>query len=80
MVTKVQKWGNSQGLRLSKQVLEMARISVGDDVEIVAREDEIIVRKPRAKKYDLAELISRLPQNYRGTEEAFGKPVGKEVW
>ena len=25
MVTKVQKWGNSQGLRLSRQVLEDAR-------------------------------------------------------
>ncbi|HJT31345.1 MAG TPA: AbrB/MazE/SpoVT family DNA-binding domain-containing protein [Pirellulales bacterium] len=80
MVTKVQKWGNSQGLRLSKQVLETARIAVGDDVEIVAGENEIIVRKRRAKKYDLAELISRLPRNYRGTEEAFGKPVGKEAW
>ena len=27
MVTKVQKWGNSQGLRLAKQVLVDARIS-----------------------------------------------------
>ena len=35
MVSKVQKWGNSQGLRLSKDVLELADIAVGDDVEIV---------------------------------------------
>ena len=36
MVTKIQKWGNSQGLRLAKQVLEDAHISVGDDVDVTA--------------------------------------------
>ena len=35
MVTKIQKWGNSQGLRLARQVLEDASISVGDDVDVV---------------------------------------------
>jgi len=33
MLTKVQKWGNSQGLRLSKHVLDLADIAVGDDLE-----------------------------------------------
>jgi len=34
MVTRVQKWGNSQGLRLSKQVLSELDISVGDEVRV----------------------------------------------
>ena len=33
MITKVQKWGNSQGLRLSKELLSDARIDVGDAVD-----------------------------------------------
>ncbi len=41
MVTKIQKWGNSQGLRLAKQVLEDARLSVGDDVDVTARSEVI---------------------------------------
>ncbi|MBT9173922.1 MAG: hypothetical protein DDT21_02329 [Syntrophomonadaceae bacterium] len=32
MVTKIQKWGNSQGLRLARHVLEDARISGSDDI------------------------------------------------
>jgi hypothetical protein len=32
------------------------------------------------KKFDLAELVSRMPADYQGTEEGFGEPVGKEEW
>ena len=42
MVTKVQSWGNSQGLRLSKQVLADAHVSVGDDVNIAVRDGVIV--------------------------------------
>lgn len=80
MVTKVQKWGNSQGLRLPKQVLELARIEVGDEIEVVVREDEITLRKRTRKKYDLADLVSRMPRGIRGGEEGFGAPVGREDW
>ena len=42
-MTKIQKWGNSQGLRLAKQVLEDAHILVGDDVDVTVREGLIVV-------------------------------------
>ncbi len=32
------------------------------------------------KKFDLAELVSRMPAGYQVTEEGFGEPVGKEEW
>ena len=31
MLTKIQKWGNSQGLRFTKALLEEAQINVGDE-------------------------------------------------
>ena len=31
-------------------------------------------------KFDLAEMISRMPANYEVVEEGFGSPVGKETW
>jgi antitoxin MazE len=82
MVTKVQKWGNSQGLRLAKQVLEDARIAVGDDVDVTARDGMIViapVRRVRGK-HSLKELVARIPKNYGATETDWGKPVGKEAW
>lgn len=82
MVTKVQKWGNSQGLRLARQVLEDARISVGDDVDVTAR-DGVIVISPVKRirgKLDLQELVSRIPKNYEAGEIDWGGPVGREAW
>ena len=82
MVTKVQKWGNSQGLRLAKQVLEDAHISVGDDVDVTTRDGTIIIspiRRIRGKR-SLQELVSRIPKNYEAEEVDWGKPVGREEW
>jgi antitoxin MazE len=80
MVTKVQKWGNSQGLRVAKQILEDARIAVGDEVELIAREGQIVVKKVSKPKFDLAEMVSRMPRDYEVQEHSFGKRVGKEEW
>ncbi len=80
MVSRVQKWGNSQGLRLSKQVLALADIAVGDDVEIIVDDRQILVRKVGRSRYDLAELVSRIPEGYAAKEVDFGPAVGKEEW
>ncbi len=80
MVSKVQKWGNSQGLRLAKHVLEEADISIGDDVEVLVQEGQIVVRKVSRPKFDLAEMVSRMPSDYQVEEHSFGKPAGKEEW
>lgn len=80
MVSKVQRWGNSQGLRLPKHILESADISVGDNVEIVSQEGQIIIKKVAKRKFNLAEMVSRMPRNYKVREESFGKPMGKEAW
>ncbi|MFN2452825.1 MAG: hypothetical protein ABR577_01250 [Pyrinomonadaceae bacterium] len=32
------------------------------------------------KKFDLAEMISRMPLDYQAGEEGFGEPAGKEEW
>lgn len=80
MVTKVQQWGNSQGLRLAKHVLENAKIEVGDDVEIIVGEEQITLKKVHKPKFDLAEMVARMPRDYKAKEDSFGKPVGREEW
>ncbi len=80
MVTKVQKWGNSQGLRLPKHVLASAEISIGDHVDVISKAGQIIIKKRAPRKFDLAEMVARMPADYEVSEESFGKPVGKEAW
>jgi antitoxin MazE len=82
MVTKIQKRGNSQGLRLAGRVLEGAHIGVGDEVDVTARDGIIViapVRRIRGKQ-SLKELVSRIPRNCKPGETNWGEPVGREVW
>ncbi len=82
MVTKVQKWGNSQGLRLTKAVLQEAQIVVGDAVKVSVQGRTIMIEPVEQVRgtYDLKELVSRLPPDYHVEEVAWGDPVGQEVW
>jgi antitoxin MazE len=83
MVTKVQKWGNSQGLRLAKQVLEETHISVGDPVDVSTRDGVIVIapiRRSLRGGRSLQELVSRIPKNCRPEEVEWGEPVGREAW
>ncbi|HPO14714.1 MAG TPA: AbrB/MazE/SpoVT family DNA-binding domain-containing protein [Candidatus Hydrogenedentes bacterium] len=82
MVTKIQKWGNSQGLRIARQLLDDAEIAVGDEVEISLKEGVLViapVRRVRGR-HDLQKLVARIPKKYRAAEVDWGKPAGKETW
>lgn len=82
MLTKVQKWGNSQGLRFTKTLLDEARINVGDEVNVWIQKGRIIV-EPVAKvrgRYDLKALVAKMPKAHQPEEQDWGPPVGKEVW
>ena len=81
MVTRVQKWGNSQGLRVSKHLLEDANLSVGDEVDVVVR-DGVLIVTPVGRvrgKHKLCDLVARMPQDYQPEEVDWGKAVGKEA-
>ena len=82
MVTKVQSWGNSQGLRLSRQVLEEAHISVGDEVDLAVHDGVIVVAPAKRVRgrCNLKELVAQIPRDYKPQEVDWGAPVGKEVW
>jgi len=82
MITKVQKWGNSQGLRLSKSLLSDVDIGVGDAVEVAVHEGALIVTPVRRVRggHDLRELVRRVPKGSKAKELGWGSPVGREVW
>ncbi len=82
MITKVQKWGNSQGIRLSKELLSDVEINVGDAVEVAVRDGALVVTPVRRVRggHDLRELVRRIPKDYKPEELDWGYPVGREVW
>ena len=50
MQTSIAKWGNSQGIRLSKALLESANISDTDTLDVTAHKNSIIITKVERKK------------------------------
>jgi len=83
MVTTLQSWGNSQGIRLPKPLLAALRLETGADVRIdlSPKKDAIMVRavKPAKRKVRLKDLAAAMPRGYKAAE--FGwKPAGREVW
>ncbi|RKZ03755.1 transcriptional regulator/antitoxin, MazE [Candidatus Fermentibacteria bacterium] len=82
MLAKIQKWGNSQGIRFTKKLLEDAQLGVGDEVDINVRNGAVIV-KPARKirgRYSLKDLVARIPENLETDELDWGEPAGREVW
>lgn len=82
MQTKIQKWGNSQGLRFPKHILQEAQISIGDELNMFVLDGKIIIEPLHniRNKYNIKELISQIPKNDSSNEIDWGKPVGKEAW
>lgn len=82
MITRIQKWGNSQGLRLSKTLLSDADLDVGDAVDVAVRKGALVVTPVRRVRggHDLRDLVRRIPKGFRHAKLDWGPPVGREVW
>lgn len=80
MQTQVKSWGNSQGIRIPKEILQNAGITLNDILDISISNGMIVLSKPfRHKTLEerAAEFNGQL--NLDG-EYDWDTPVGKEVW
>ncbi|CCQ94742.1 Transcriptional regulator/antitoxin, MazE [[Clostridium] ultunense Esp] len=78
MYTTIQKWGNSQGVRLPKVILEMANLNENDTVELKVENGKVII-SPVKEHRTLKERIAEYEGDYRPHEWDTGPSVGKEV-
>src|SRR6056297_3119929 len=81
MPTKIQRWGNSQGLRIPKEVLVAAKLGVGDAVDVRAVDGTLIVTPLRRVRGRLAlsDLVAAMPTRVANTEVPWGEPEGDEI-
>jgi antitoxin MazE len=79
METKVQKWGNSLGVRIPRSVAAEARLSAGSAVQISAQDDAIVIRPVSRLRYSLAELLKGVKRGNLHSQVPTGEPVGKEA-
>jgi antitoxin MazE len=80
MVTKVQQWGNSLGVRIPRALAEETRMSAGSAVEILVEGGSLIVRPVSSRKYKLADLLAGVKARNLHPEVSTGQGMGREVW
>jgi len=80
MTATISKWGNSQGLRLPKSVVKDLDLSIGDELKIITEDGKVILEPIyHKKKYDIRDLVKKVPKDYKPTEE-FQTQMGTEEW
>jgi len=81
MTTTILSWENSQGLRFSKEIMKELHLSICDKMKILVENQKIVLEpiKQSREKYDINELVNKLPNNYRAYEE-FDNKTGLKEW
>jgi antitoxin MazE len=78
MSVKIQKWGNSLGVRIPKTVIEKVNLSENSEVEIESKNGTIVIF-PAKKEYSLDSLLEKITKSNLPSEDEF-KTEGNEVW
>jgi len=80
MQAQVKEWGNSQGIRLSKEILKSAGIALNEVLDVTVSNGVITLVKANRHK-TLEERASEFGGKLMlDSEYDWGEPVGREVW
>ncbi len=80
MKTKVQKWGNSLGLRIPRSFAAEAQVEAGSIVNISVENGSLLIRPVHQRKYSLSDLLKKVTSRNLHGEVQTGEPVGREAW
>ena len=86
--TTIKKWGNSQGIRISKEIMQQTNLQENDTIGLTIYDGKIIIEKINKPKYfNLKERLEAFYQKpideiyIESTQEVdVGEPMGDEVW
>ena len=80
MRSMIQKWGNSQAIRLPKAILEMAGLRENETVQIMAEENQIVIKKITGFRHKtLKERLAGFKGEYSFVQWDIGPSLRKEV-
>ncbi|MCP9786752.1 AbrB/MazE/SpoVT family DNA-binding domain-containing protein [Cyanobium sp. N5-Cardenillas] len=80
MQTKVQKWGNSLGVRIPRGLAEEVGLGAGTEVSLTAKDGELVLRPSLPTRLQLQDLLSGItPANIHASVDT-GDAVGAEAF
>ena len=78
MQAKIQKWGNSLGIRIPMSIIKELSLQNGSVVDIKEDTDKIIIYPARNK--DAQSLIDKITEENLHSEADWGSAEGDEIW
>jgi len=78
MTVRVQRWGNSLGVRVPKEIARRAAIHEGAELEVSFNQGRVILQSPKVPS--LKQLLAQIKPGERPELVDWGRPVGREVW
>lgn len=78
MEARLQRWGNSDGIRIPKTILKSLNLKTNDKVDLKYEDDKIIISKLNNN------LLEERFEKYNGKnlakEFSWDEPKGREIW
>ncbi len=78
MEAKIQRWGNSLGIRIPAAMARELHLQNGSVVDVVEESNSIVIRP--AKRHDIHSLLNAITDDNRHSEVAWGTQEGNEAW
>ena len=83
MTTTIQKWGNSQGVRIPKILLDSVQWAENEQIIISVEDNKLVIEKAKdtnKKRKNIKELFANYKGEYEPIKIDWGEPEGKEIW
>lgn len=80
MEVRLQKWGNSLGIRIPCSVLKLLELKDNDSVNLKLEDDKIIISKTEKSKVSLKKLFDKYSGPNLTKEFVWDDARGKELW
>ena len=80
MTTNLQKWGNSQGIRIPKSILDEVKWKENEKILMVVEDGKVVLKKAEEERKNIKELFKNYNGNYDPIDVDWGEPVGDEIW
>lgn len=80
MEVRLQKWGNSVGIRIPSNFLKALKLNKDEEVNMLQEEDKIIITKIKNKRISLKDRIKDYNENNLCKDFSWDDARGKEIW
>ena len=80
MEIRIQKWGNSSGIRIPSSMLKSLNIKANDILNIEQVDDKIIISIPKKRQISLSDRFKEYHDKNLTKEFSWDEHIGREIW